>query len=64
MDFLSSLTSGIFGAKVPITAGTIQKIESKFGRKQTEEFLYEHNTAGSLEALTEKKVEQSSLSVA
>lgn len=49
------MTSGIFGAKISIRSETVQKLADKFGRKPLEDFLHEFNTAGSIEALTEKE---------
>jgi hypothetical protein len=51
----SALTAGIFGAKISIKSETVQKLVDRFGRKALEVFLYEFNTAGAIEALTEKE---------
>lgn len=51
----SALTSGIFGAKLSIRPDTITKLQEKFGRAKLESFLKEFNTAGSIDALTEKE---------
>lgn len=51
----ATLTSGIFGNKLSINAATIKSLEEKFGREKLEQFLNEFNTAGRIEALTEKE---------
>jgi len=53
--YISALTAGIFGAKVSIKRGTITNLINAFGRKKLEDFLHEFNTAGTIEALTEKE---------
>lgn len=50
-----ALTSGIYGAEIAIKPETVKKLTDRFGRKPLEDFLYEFNTAGSIEALTEKE---------
>ncbi len=52
---VSALTSGIFGNKLSIRNETVQKLKEKFGREKLEKFLNEFNTAGRIEALTEKE---------
>jgi diguanylate cyclase (GGDEF)-like protein len=52
---VSALTSGIFGNKLKIESKTVTDLEKKFGREQLETFLDEFNTAGRIEALTEKE---------
>ena len=52
---VSALTSGILGNKLSIRSETITKLEEKFSREKLENFLYEFNTAGRIEALTEKE---------
>lgn len=52
---VSTLTTGRFAAKLSITNETIGKLASKFGRENVEQFIQEFNTAGTIEALTEKE---------
>jgi len=40
---------------ININAATIKNLEEKFGREKLEQFLNEFNTAGRIEALTEKE---------
>ncbi len=52
---VSALTSGIFSNKLSIRSETVAKLEEKYGREKLERFLDEFNTAGRIEALTEKE---------
>ena len=52
---VSALTSGIFGNKLSIRSETITNLKEKFSREKLKDFLYEFNTAGSIDALTEKE---------
>jgi hypothetical protein len=54
-DLRLALTSGIFGNKLSIRSETITKLEEKFSRGKLENFPHEFNTAGRIEALTEKE---------
>lgn len=49
------MTSGIYGSKISIKSETVSKLKEKFGREKLEAFLDEFNTAGRIEALTEKE---------
>jgi len=53
--FVSALTQGMYAAKISVKPETIKRIEERYGRTATEKFIREFDTAGILEALTEKQ---------
>jgi len=55
---ISALTAGIFGARLSVKAETIVKLKEKFGYEEVESFIRKFNTAGRIEALTEKQAQR------